>query len=570
MADIGQAASSSSPGLAQLAACHLSNSERDLRQVVDKKFGLTLPVKMTRLEKAAGVVYAGEIHCLALKDWAQMIIDYNLAHMLVGLRQSDPKRQRGILVEFWRRYRACKPEHSMWDLVDSGELDLETCYPMMLHGDEGRGRKKSGFLVVTYSSYMGLGTNEANTKRERRHYLSMKLNYTGSPFCHRYLTAVLPKMFKDEQALESILSFVADDSAFMLRTGVTNTRGDVLKMCVLQNTGDWQWLAKSGHLMRSYANVEKRPRTEKSLPKGICHLCLAGQRGIPWENFRCDAVPIWWPTRFSQSPFEGMVSLLRIPHVMAAPESFFCYDLFHIYHLGVGKTWTASCLALMSDRLSASSIDERFEEMTLTFLQYCAEHRKVGYLTTITKSTLGWPDRGQFPNGQWSKGSVSVLMGSFFEHWASKQDLRNDEMLSLCRSVNQLIDRCMRMLYERDLWLTREDAAFISDLALQFLDGYRRLAKMAFDNRRNLFSLMPKAHAFEEIFYEMKALLLQKPDLRYVMSPLAHAVQISEDYVGRCSRVSRRTGPAQVVLRTLQRNLESGYSHYHDMGYLRD
>lgn len=207
-------------------------------------------------------------------------------------------------------------------------------------------------------------------------------------------------------------------------------------------------------------------------------------------------------------------------------------------------------------------------------MQFCAETRQAPYLTTISKMTMtiGWPDKQQFPNGQWSKGHATVSIGDYFASWAARQDFSDDhdDLLRLCRDANTLVSRCFRMLYERDLWMTRDDASAISGLALSFLDAYRQLAKLASDRSKNLFSLMPKAHAFEEIFFEIKHGLTQKPQMQWVLNPLVHSVKISEDWVGRCSRVSRSVAPAQVIVRVLQRALKAYYSHYKEQGYLFD
>ena len=271
----------------------------------------------------------------------------------------------------------------------------------------------------------------------------------------------------------------------MLNTGVKSHGGHIYKMAVLQCSGDWQWLAKAGHLNRSYSNVEKRPRRVGAAPRGICHLCQAGQ--VHRENFRADRVPPWWSTRFVECAFDRQPALCRVPYVAGEAEGFFVYDLFHSHHLGLGKTFTAACLALMSEKMSSSTVDGRFEELTHGYLQFCAETRQAPYLTTISKMTIGWPDKQQFPNGQWSKGHVTVSIGDYFASWAARQDFSDDhdDMLRLCRDANILVSRCFRMLYERDLWMTRDDASVISGLALSFLDAYRQLAKLASDRSKN-------------------------------------------------------------------------------------
>ena len=155
----------------------------------------------------------------------------------------------------------------------------------------------------------------------------------------------MPPEDVDQQALDCILERIASDIEEMLMVGVSDKEGNTKKrMCTLHCVGDWQWLAKAGHLTRSYANCEKRPRAEQGVARGRCHMCQAGQDQVGWENFQL-TTPAWWPTIFREDAFWGSPS----------PQSGCCstrfrtgcllhIDLFHSFHLGVGKTCVASCL----------------------------------------------------------------------------------------------------------------------------------------------------------------------------------------------------------------------------------
>lgn len=144
--DIGKEGAQKSPGLFQLAGCKEDHSERDVHKVVAKDYKLSLPIEMTGLPKAPGMMYSGEIKVLALKSWITFIVQYNIWHLLCGLHKANPERETKILLEFWRRYRLLRPSHRIFQLHDSGQIDLARCAPLMVHGDEGRGRKKTGFL----------------------------------------------------------------------------------------------------------------------------------------------------------------------------------------------------------------------------------------------------------------------------------------------------------------------------------------------------------------------------------------------------------------------------------------
>ena len=75
---------------------------------------------------------------------------------------------------------------------------------------------------------------------------------------------------------------MVDDAQWMQSKGVLNKHtNEVHWAIVLGNTGDWQWLHKSGSLARSYNNVPKKPN---AVCTGICHLCRGGQPGYRFEE----------------------------------------------------------------------------------------------------------------------------------------------------------------------------------------------------------------------------------------------------------------------------------------------
>ena len=151
----------------------------------------------------------------------------------------------------------------------------------------------------------------------------MRLNYSGNSWSHRFITAVLPKCFRDEAAFQAILRFITDDGLDMINNGVTDAYGVKYYAAVLQCVGDWQFLMKAGHLSRGFSHVEKRPRSNSSMPKGICHYCLAGQVDVPFEDFTSNAR--WIRTQFGPGdwPFLATPTLLELPHEQNCPAAFF-------------------------------------------------------------------------------------------------------------------------------------------------------------------------------------------------------------------------------------------------------
>ena len=568
--DIGPECARQSTGLLDLGRCRENNSERDMT-VLARRYDLRLPVPLTAIDKTPGVRFQGEFKVISLRSWAQLLVDYNLWYTLVGLNKPDVERERAILAEFWRLYKLAHPGHEIWETMDRQSVDLTRCCPILLHGDEGRGRKKAPFLICAYHSFIGKGTILSNAVRKKRPYLRMRLNYSGSTWTHRFITAVLPKMVRDEVAFKDIVQYMTADCLSMTNEGVVSCHGEKFWMATLQVVGDWAFLAKAGNLSRSYSNCEKRPRGAKSVPKGICHWCLAGQDGIPFEDFR--KAPTWKTTMFlpDDVPFSRPPRFLQLPHDPCWPAGFFTYDIWHAYHLGLGKTFLASVFAIASDCIPRGAINERFSELTAEFLQWCDDKKRAAWVTSITKESCGWPNRSAYPNGQWSKGHITTMFHEFLQAWFEKHEndyrVSQHRLLGLCVEANTPANGIFYELYSEDLWLTSETADSIGRRGLRFLGIYMRLATMCYKDGIALFAYMPKAHAVHHIFDQLLTSAQSQP---MVENPMAFGVQMDEDFIGKCSRLSRRVGPSQAIVRVLERSLWAARRKWREAGYWKD
>ena len=541
----------------------MKNAERTVRKVAEQ-YHLMLPVPITSLPRIPGMRYTGTFDAISLKHWCEFLVTYNVWHVMCGLRKPDPARCRSILTTFWERYRTVYPNHSIWSEIEEHRVDLGQCCPVLLHGDEGRGRKKQPFLIMAYHSFIGFGTRAANDARTHRSYNRMRLNYLEDSTVHRMLTCVLPKMTKDDVALQALFRFITSDSLHMMRKGIESPHGGCFFMAVLGCTGDWAFLAKAGNLSRTYSMVEKRPRGARSVPKGICHYCRAGQTGLPFEDFR--RTPLWKPTCFEAGdrPFTEEPVLLQIPHEPARPAAFFVYDLWHSFHLGMGKSFTASIFALISDRMPSGNIDGRFAELTDLYLQWCDETRRTPFVTTITKESVGWIYRNKYPNGFWNKGHVTVTFLKFISHWLGNNNVADCAMLSLCIEGVKCIDNALESLYKSDIWLSQSVAHSIGQNGLRFVEIYGRLVRLAFDRGVALWALMPKSHVIHHIFAELSEAG------QWIVNPAVYAVQISEDFVGKKSRLSRRVHPTQAIRRVLERSLMAARKNWVEAKFLPD
>ena len=103
--DIGENAASSSGGLVELSKVSEYHSERDGQNIIANKFKLAIPVDIVDLPKTNGMRYTGNFSVISLKSWAQYIVNMGCWNMLVGLLNSDPKREQDLLRTFWSRYK---------------------------------------------------------------------------------------------------------------------------------------------------------------------------------------------------------------------------------------------------------------------------------------------------------------------------------------------------------------------------------------------------------------------------------------------------------------------------------
>ena len=409
----------------------------------------------------------------------------------------------------------------------------------------------------------------------------MGLNYTLSTHLTRHVTAALPKMAHDTDALHDILCAIAADTKNMYEEGVCNSMGERFFVVIINVVGDWQFLQKAGYLTRTYSNCAKRPWGPKSVPKGICHLCLADQKHGPnasdrvaWENYRVynygqNVLPAWHSTLHTVDPWDESAPspLNGIPYMANEIAGLYTYDLFHSFHLGVGKTLVASCLALASEQMISSNVSVRLEELTALYLTWAEENHEKTFVSQITKANLGWPDTGTMPNGQWSKGHVTTTLLKFFISWARNTNLNGHELLQLSLQACLEVSECLEMLYKEGVWIEQRKASQIAGHGMQFLNLYRTLAFKSFENGQALFAHMPKGHSMDHIFFDLHKASATKP---FCLNPLIFSVQLFEDYIGRCSRVSRRTSPQQVVTRVLGRCLQAGYKYWYEGGYIKD
>lgn len=555
-----------------LARCSEKNSERDSQKILVKKLKLSLDIPKTYLKTQDE---SFKLPVLRMRSWMAYILRNNCWHVLTGLVRPDPPREKAILREFWRLYEQMHPSHPIFQMHREGKLVLERTAPCVVHGDEGRSRKRSAFMCLNFHSLLGRGLKPEkelvkNTQTKvKKQYLKQKPNFIGHTYTHRFLLAALPKKYytgDNEHIWETLVEDVASEIQHMYTCGVANSQGVKHWIMTLHVVGDWPFLQRSGLLTRTFNNVQKRVNNRAGYaPQGVCHSCCAGRANVPYEEIHTRN-PKWLATMHQVSPFRSPPALLSIPHCPGEAAAIWAFDIFHSWHLGGGRNFLGSCLALLSEREPAGAIDERFELLTKRYLSFCKSTSTVSQVSKLTKECIQWSKTTLYPSGAWHKGALTTNLMHFFEFLVDTEDFSDMPLLVKCGEAAKAINSFLRGLYTSELWIQPNDAVRFGQLGMQFLRRYSTLAAEAHRDNRALFVLQPKLHVLHHCFLSMIHFGQQNIA---VLSPLAFSVQPDEDFIGRPSRLSRRVTARSIVIdRVLSRYMQACFEHWVSAGWL--
>ena len=567
----GVAAANRSPGLVDLSKRSEQNAERDCRRLLVGKHQLALPIPHSRLD--TGDEGKDElVPVLRFRDWCEYLVNNNHTHIFCGLMKPDHRREAAILSLFWRQYRVQVPDHPVFALADTNRLNLSTCIPTILHGDEGRGRKRSAFLVMNCHSMLGRGLA---TSKGKDKYAKLLPNYEGHSLTSRFLFAAMPKLMytgKREYVFHSLLALVAEECQDLLHNGVMDhlaSRG-TFTFALLQVSGDWPFLSDSGYMERSFRNVQKhRTNVRRKPPVGICHLCRAGQVGFDFEQINT-VQPKWRPTMHTQdlhSEDWGPSPLEQVPHPPDRLGALWLFDVFHCWHLGAGKYFLSSFLAILSELQPESSVDDRLRVCPNCSWTFAWHTKKQPHVSKFPRSWLDGATTTTFPTGGWHKGALTTVLMEWVEWRFQSRRQRMARDGTACwwgRSHGQLFPSGAIQgwsLFD----LPRKQACSwlgpsVSEGGMLFWHAFQLNASSAcgFFNRSITHYTISPFIFFEGSF------------IGPLVNPICWATQQSEDFVGRPSRLARRVTPKllQVAPRVLQRHLQASYEHFAKAGYI--
>lgn len=304
---------------------------------------------------------------------------------------------------------------------------------------------------------------------------------------------------------------------------------------VIAVKGDWQFLAKTGHLTRNWAAVQ------------TCHRCLATNLGdnnfrdmnhdAEWRSTEASAPDPWDPDAppvWKDLPSFG-AKMLKI-------------DVMHCWHLGIGRLFCGGAIRIMcmhglfGEKPLASQLVRAWAD----FDAWCAEAKHSPALTSFV--CLNTKSRRKDVELHCKASDTTILMG-WLTHKLQGEAGKNELFCTLATCA-WTWDTALRRLSRGQVFLSAPEAADISLQLDTALLSYAWLSRWALCNRYRFFRIRPKMHMLAHLASDLR------PGTRTeIFNAMCFSTFGDEDFVGKVSRLSRRCHPFQAAERTLQRYL---------------
>jgi hypothetical protein len=348
---------------------------------------------------------------------------------MTGVLTGTPTLKDGerLLLEYWLRFGALYPNHQAYAIARKN--GFMKSIPILLHGDEGTSKKKQAVMILSYAGVLGKGTRKARKTivKTKERVTSSKggVNIWGNSLATRFLfTCIYKKQYAGRDSGENLQKYFDLWSKQMLRVmedGFVDN-GSTYYPIVVGTKGDWPYLHKSALLLRSFFNAPKHANT-KGPEKGICHRCGAGLPGLPYEDVY--ERPAWLGSIGLQGAFKYEPAFLQLPHDPDFPANFWLQDIWHGWHLGLGKAWSAACCVLCNDFIApGSNVEKRFDWLTADFRSWAKTNKISLHISEISEKTLSWNSRAEVPSGSWSKGSQTTNVCLWLEDLLFRPEYR--------------------------------------------------------------------------------------------------------------------------------------------------
>ena len=461
---------------------------------------------------------------------------------------TDPKEAHDHLQAFWSGYREYHGSHPVFEHHPDF---LRNVVPMLWHGDEGRGVRKSPTTVCSIETPFGLDSYSADCYNvcqccshgsKATLCARQNINLKQHSFLTKYVVLALPKkMYKDTTVIQDMSMLISRELRALFFEGVY-VNNKLWHVACIGLKGDLAWFQKTGELQRCYTRLSKRVNMQ------MCHECLAGNQ-LHWEDL--STYPVWRDSIFTQRPWERdpASGIASIPYQAAAPEKILKRDVFHNAKIGCYQDYIGSSILLLADlRYFHSSEESNSRKRVLSrmhghFLLWCQTQGKSPALMGFSKAWLNAPSRKHFG---WAKckGSDSMLLMEWLTivTVACMQDLLDESHLSTLQAMHKGAESgvvWLKTMYKHGLWWSRFCATAINQHGQSFLQAYNFLAWVCL-KKWNFpgYSFKPKIHMLKHEILDIQQMLDKGASV--IPSTLAFSCEMNEDCIGRISRISRK------------------------------
>ena len=412
-------------------------------------------------------------------------------------------------------------------------------------------------MVIQFQPVLGFGSRLSHPNKIGN---NTGINLQGHSFTSRFLIGVMPKqMYRDSlDVFDTFMVEAMRSLESLYYEGLPLQDGRLLRFLVVGLKGDLPFLAKAGHLNRTFLNIRKAPEKATSKPlAGCCWMCGAGSPNIPLEDF--SAEPCWISTCGASNALPWTTTPPWFDHLPAQLYEdrgrFFKLDLLHIYHLGVGRDFVGSSLSVLLEQVyPGDTFPQKLEAMNEDLRTYCTSKRKQIHFKFLTRDLLGFVSNNKYPTGHWNKASdTPVLMEFVF--WILQQhatEVGQSRMLQIMSSASEAMGFFMRELLGAPLWLSVEQAHRAGQASLHFLQCYAKLVEIFYQKKDCKYNLVPKLHNMHHLSLGLLGSAFKG---NKAINPISYCCFQDEDFIGRVSRLSRRISPKLLVRRTMERYL---------------
>ena len=484
---------------------------------------------------------------------------------------SEPHEASSLLTSWWDGFKAVQPSHVAF-AHHAGSLG-ETI-PILLYGDEGRGRRRGNTAICSIEVPFGLETarttrggagcacfcDSAGPQQAQGGVANCACtNLKEHSFITKFLLWVQPCMNYNQHPdlVPFILRQIALDLRRLFYEGL-EAHGRVWCFALVGCKGDMKWHASTAGFTRYFGKKGRK----RSL--AMCYECGAGLPGVPYEDTNANAA--WTRTVYFERPWEQPPPLSACPFepLDGRPEFAYKKDPFHTMKLGLMRHFVGSVLiTLIQWKLFHVAGESNAADICLTrahsyFAMYCLANHKSPSLRKFSRALFAWTNNSTYP---WAnvKGSDSALLVAWLVcmlRMAIRDGSLSGRQLHLAHVMLEVGESAIAFydhLFGHGLLLVRGCVVKLVESGNKFIKGYGYLAHCNISDNFCAWAMIPKLHSFRHILFEMEQFLASDAatNARFP-SPLVWSCESNEDLVGRAARLSRRCGPTYVTRRVLE------------------